>query len=51
VLKGDRLGTALLTFFYFVFLRLVISVLLLFFKNLVLTLVHFVIHSWPWWDY
>jgi hypothetical protein len=51
VLNDDQLGTARLTFFYFVFLRLVISVLLLFLKNLVLTLVQLVIHSGSWWDY
>jgi hypothetical protein len=51
VLKGDPLGTALLTLFYFVLLGLVISVLLLFLKNLVFALIHLVIHSGSWWDH
>jgi hypothetical protein len=51
VLKGDHLGTALLAFFYFVLLRLIVSVLLLFLKRLVFALIHLVIHSGTWWDY
>jgi hypothetical protein len=51
VLKGDHLGTALLTFFYFVLPGLIIPVLLLFLKSLVFALIHLVIHSRSWWDY
>jgi hypothetical protein len=51
VLKGDHLGTALLTFFYFVLLGLVISVLLSFIENLILALVHLIVYSRFWWDY
>jgi pilus assembly protein TadC len=51
VLKGDHLGAALLTFFYFVLLELVASVLLSFLENLVLTLVHFIVYSGFWWDH
>jgi hypothetical protein len=51
VLEGDHLGTALLTFFYFILLGLIVIVLLLFLKSLVFALIHLVIHYGSWWDH
>jgi hypothetical protein len=51
VLKGNHLGTALLTFFNFVLSGFVVSMLLSFLENLVLTLVHLIVYPGFWWDH